>query len=105
MNGIHDLGGMHGFGPIERDEATFHADWEKRQSALSILALTLRLVNSNEDRHSLERIPPAAYLGSGFYERWQAGLEMMLIEKGIVTREELAARAERYERDPGAPIA
>jgi nitrile hydratase len=33
VNGIHDIGGMHGFGPVERDEAVFHAQWEKRQCA------------------------------------------------------------------------
>jgi nitrile hydratase len=104
MNGVHDLGGMHGFGPVERDEAIFHDEWEKRQCALSILVLRLRLFNPDEDRHSLERMDPAAYLRAGYFERWQAGLEMLLVEKGILTGEEIAARTERYERDPGAPV-
>ena len=104
MNGVHDIGGMHGFGPIQRDDAIFHAEWEKRQCALSILALRLRLFNGDEDRHSLERMDPAAYLRAGYFERWQAGLEMLLIEKGVVTHEEVAALVEQYERGPGAPV-
>jgi nitrile hydratase beta subunit len=104
MNGVHDMGGMHGFGRVERDDALFHAEWEKRQCALSILALRLRLVNPDEDRHSLERIDPKAYLRAGYFERWQAGLEMLLVEKGVLTRQEIAARVEWYERHAGAPV-
>ena len=101
MNGVHDIGGMHGFGPVQRDDAIFHCEWEKRQCALSILALILGLINGDEDRHSLERMDPAAYLRAGSFERWQAGLELLLVEKGILTHDEILARAEQYERDPG----
>jgi nitrile hydratase len=98
------MGGMHGFGPVERDEALFYAEWEKRQLALTMLLARLRLLNSDEHRHSLERMDPVAYLRAGYFERWQAGLERMLVEKGILTHEEIAARTEWYERDSVAPV-
>jgi nitrile hydratase beta subunit len=93
MNGIHDMGGMEGFGPVisEQDEPVFHEDWEKSVFTMvnRILALTGR--NVDEMRHSIERIPPARYLASSYYERWMQAAETLLIERGLVTREELAS--------------
>jgi nitrile hydratase subunit beta len=45
---------------------------------------------------------PAAYLGSSYYERWLAMIETTLVEKGVLDRAEIAARAEQYRRDPGS---
>ena len=92
MNGVHDMGGMDGFGPVvrEENEPVFHADWEGRVAALA--ALLMWRVNADEARHAIERIPPARYLASSYYERWLAGAETLLIERGIATREELIAK-------------
>ncbi len=86
MNGIHDMGGMDGFGPVERDEAQFHAEWEKRAFALANLALVRAGANVDEFRHAIERIPPARYLASSYYERWMIAIETLLVEKGILDR-------------------
>lgn len=92
MNGVHDMGGMHGFGPVDRDEAVFHDDWEKRVAAMHAAMAVRGRWNIDEFRHGIERMPPADYLRASYYERWLATLETNLIEKGIVTAEEIDAR-------------
>src|SRR5258708_3128438 len=94
MNGVHDMGGMDGFGAVvrEADEPVFHADWERRLFALVISAMPAAHVNIDEFRHAIERIPPGKYLASSYYERWLAAFETLLVERGIVAREELLAK-------------
>ena len=91
MNGGHDLGGQHGFGPInaETDEPVFHADWEKRVFALVRAGGALGRWNSDMARHARERQHPADYLRHSYYENWLAGLEKLLVEAGVVTAAEL----------------
>jgi nitrile hydratase len=93
MNGIHDLGGMDGFGPVTREEhePVFHAPWEARVFAIASSLLGARLANVDEFRHAIERIPPDRYLASSYYERWLRAVETLLVEKGAMTRETLAA--------------
>jgi len=94
MNGVHDMGGMDGFGPVvrEHNEPVFHADWERRVYGLMSLAMPMAQANVDEFRHAIERIPPARYLASSYYERWLAAAETVLVEHGVVTREELLAK-------------
>jgi nitrile hydratase beta subunit len=94
MNGVHDMGGMDGFGPIvpEQNEPVFHADWERRIYALIGVANRAAQVNIDEFRHAIERMPPARYLASSYYERWLAAVETLLVERGVLTREELIAK-------------
>jgi nitrile hydratase len=91
MNGIHDLGGMHGMGPveIEKDEPVFHSEWEARVLALHLACNFLGRWNIDMARYSRERIPPAEYLAATYYEKWLRGLEMLLVENGLVTEREL----------------
>jgi len=90
------VGGMDGFGPVvsELDEPVFNAAWEGRAYALAMSSLRMRAAQINQDefRHAVERIPPARYLASSYYERWLAAAEILLVEHGIVTREELLAK-------------
>jgi nitrile hydratase subunit beta len=94
MNGAHDLGGMHGFGPInpepEAAEPVFHAAWEKRVFGLNLAAGALGKWNIDISRSARERQHPVDYLQHTYYENWLAGLEKLLVEKGLVTAEELA---------------
>jgi nitrile hydratase beta subunit len=103
MNGVHDMGGMHGMGPIdaERDEPVFHAPWEARALALTIAAAANGRWTLDAARHARERIPAAEYLRSSYYEKWIDGLTMLLVETGLVTPEELA----RGHAAPGTPKA
>ena len=84
MNGIHDMGGMHGMGPIrpEKNEPVFHENWEGRMFALGTV---LEGVN----RQNVERIPPDEYLRLSYYERWLTALEGELLRAGTVTPEEM----------------
>lgn len=95
MDGVHDMGGMHGFGsvPVDADGA-FHADWERAVFALNRLAGVHGWYALDEKRHALERMPPAEYLGSSYFERWLVFLEDLLVEEGVATEGELRARAE-----------
>jgi nitrile hydratase beta subunit len=94
MNGAHDLGGMHGFGPInpepEAQEPVFHAAWEKRLFGLALAAGALGKWNIDMSRYARERQHPVDYLQHTYYENWLAGLEKLLVEHGLVTAEELA---------------
>ena len=94
MNGAHDLGGMHGFGPInpepEGEEPVFHAAWERRVFGLTLAVGNLRKWNIDMSRHARERQHPVDYLRHTYYENWLAGLKKLLVETGLVTAEEMA---------------
>jgi nitrile hydratase len=85
---------MHGMGAIvrEQDEPVFHEDWERRTLAMSRAMMAGGHYNLDEFRHGIERMDPAHYLQSSYYEHWLDGLERLLLEKGVITREELEAR-------------
>jgi nitrile hydratase len=103
VNGIHDMGGMHGLGPIapEPDEPVFHAEWERRVHALVIASPTRG--NIDAGRHQRERIPGPEYLRMTYYERWFAALCAMLEQGGAVTAEELARGAANPAAPKGTP--
>jgi nitrile hydratase subunit beta len=104
MNGVHDMGGMHGFGPVvrEENEPTFHAEWEKHVVAINSLTRGPGLFNIDEFRYGIEQMDPAHYLRSTYYERWLATVEYNLIQKGHITAEEIDAWMERLRKDPDA---
>lgn len=106
MDGIHDLGGRAGFGPVERDadEPAFHERWEARVFAMiGAAAAAGAYRNADQFRHAIERIRPDAYLCDGYYGRWLAGLETLLREAGIVQADELRARIAALGGDPTRP--
>lgn len=92
MNGIHDMGGMQDMGPVEaeQNEPVFHSEWEARAFALNLAASAWRKWNIDAGRYQIELIPPANYLRMSYYEKWTVRLEELLINAGLVTREELA---------------
>lgn len=94
MNGPHDLGGQHGFGPVapERNEPIFHAEWEKRALGVTLSCGAFGAWNIDESRHARENIPPATYLGASYYEIWIRALETLLQRHGFVGAKELAER-------------
>jgi len=95
MDGVHDLGGRNGYGPVRytHDAKAFHARWEVRVNSLYGHAVRLGLFNMDEYRHAIERMDPGHYLTASYYERSLTGLATLLVEKGVVTREELEQRA------------
>ena len=103
MNGIHDLGGMHGLGPleVEENEPVFHHEWEKRVFSLLIGLTSQGHFNIDEFRHAIERMGASAYLGTTYYEHWLHGYETLLVEKGTITAEEYAERCAEMAAEPG----
>jgi nitrile hydratase len=95
MDGLHDLGGKQGFGPVRHgpDAAVFHEDWEKRINALYGLAVRQGIFNMDEYRHAIERMEPRHYLSAGYYERTLTSLATLCVEKGVLTPAELEERA------------
>jgi hypothetical protein len=104
MNGIHDLGGMHGLGPVltEHDEPVFHEAWEGRAFGLFAATFVFAGYNVDEFRHAIEKIAPAHYLESSYYEHWMFAFEEVLIRRGFVSREELDARIALLKSSPPA---
>ena len=92
MNGVHDMGGMHGLGPIapEADEPIFHEPWEARALALNLAAAAWGRWTLDASRHQRELIPGPDYLRMSYYEKWIAGLEALMLKTGLITDEELA---------------
>jgi nitrile hydratase subunit beta len=107
MNGMHDLGGMHGFGPVPRetDEPRFHAEWEKRMFGVSRACLAQKVFNQDEARHGIERMPPREYLDASYYERWLARTLRLCLEKRLITPEEFEVRVASLAEHPDAPVA
>ncbi len=95
MDGIHDLGGLEGFGPveIEPDEPVFHEDWERRTFRISAAAGSALRYSGGAFRHSIERMDPGHYLTSSYYEHWLTGISTLIVEAGLVSAEELDRRA------------
>jgi nitrile hydratase subunit beta len=102
MNGVHDMGGMMAFGPVEpeTDEPTFHADWEGRVFGLNIAASGTGAWNLDMGRSARESLPPAQYLASTYYENWLSGLERLVVRYGLVTEPELASGS---SQEPARP--
>jgi nitrile hydratase len=101
MNGVHDMGGMHGMGPIEieEDEPVFHSYWESRTYVLNIATRAWRKWNIDTGRHEIELLPAADYLRMSYYEKWFVRLVALLVKTGMVTRDEI----ESGKPAPGSP--
>ncbi len=97
ITGVHDMGGVPGYGPVEpeEDEPVFHHEWEGRVFGLATT------VPSGMSRPRFESLAPDEYL-AGYYRRWLLALERGLLERGIVSEEELEARTRRFRDDPTA---
>jgi nitrile hydratase len=96
LDGIHDLGGMEGFGPVEvePDEPVFHFDWERTAMGVTFAAFAIGLTgNTSTFRHAIERMDPVHYLTSRYYEHWATAVATLMVEKGWTTHDELDQRA------------
>jgi nitrile hydratase subunit beta len=91
MNGVHDMGGMDGFGKVEAEpnEPVFHAAWEARTMALVRAMGAAGAFNIDTSRFYREALPPDVYLSSSYYKKWLLGLEDLLVDKGYVAADEV----------------
>jgi len=107
MNGAHDLGGMHGFGPIAPDpeEPLFHAEWERRAFAVTLALGALGRWNLDMSRFARESAHPADYLRQSYYEHWLHGLGRLLPQTGLASEEEIATGRPARPAAPVQPLA
>ncbi|MDB5482385.1 MAG: nthB [Caulobacteraceae bacterium] len=91
MNGAHDMGGMHGLGPVvpEADEPVFHECWEGHVLALTLAGFSWGRWTVDKWRHQHEKIPGTDYLRMTYYEKWATSLVELMVGAGLVTREEV----------------
>jgi nitrile hydratase len=103
MNGVHDMGGMHGFGEVEPepDEPPFHAPWEGRVLAMQRALRFTRAWNIDRSRDAQERLPAPVYLSASYYRRWALGMERNALEGELIDADEIAAG---HALRPGKPV-
>jgi nitrile hydratase subunit beta len=107
MNGIHDMGGMHGFGPVAREvsEPVFHEPWEGRVFGMRARYTSLfRPRYPGVNRGYIESIAPLKYLGMSYYERFLDSLVRRAFDDGVITEAELEARMRRFADAPSSPV-
>ncbi len=102
MDGIHDVGGMHGFGPATWPgaDAALPNDWDARAFALAVASAPR---STHAFRHTIEQIGHARYLQASYYEKWLYEAEQALVETGALTHEEVDAWAARLAGGEPAP--
>ena len=105
MDGAHDMGGMHGFGPVVEDgaELAYHERWEPRVFALQLLIGVEGLGAGPGGRAMREEMDPAEYLAASYYERWLYSAEQRLLRKGTVAPGDVEAMTERLRTGESVP--
>jgi nitrile hydratase beta subunit len=105
MNGVHDMGGMHGMGPIENEkyEPVFHSTWEGRLFALRRAMGAWGKWNIDTSRHEIELVPPAEYLELSYYARQFAAFLEMLVKSKLVTRDEIESGISAADQPKATP--
>ena len=103
MNGVHDMGGMDGFGrvEIEPNEPVFHETWEARTMALVRAMGAAGAFNIDTSRFYREALAPHVYLSSSYYKKWLLGLQGLLVDKGFVSAKDVAAG---HAVEPAKPL-
>jgi nitrile hydratase beta subunit len=91
MDGVHDMGGMHGFGKVEaeKDEPVFHSEWEGRTLAITRAMGYTGVWTIDQTRAGIEELPPDVYLSSSYYKKWELRLEKLVVELGLAGADEL----------------
>lgn len=105
MNGIHDMGGLHGFGSVDHasnqtsDDCVFHSEWESRVFCMTQVIDTKGIWNLDEHRHEIELMNAADYINDGYYGRWLFAMESLLHKKNILKREDVQLRIKEMMAD------
>jgi nitrile hydratase beta subunit len=106
MNGVHDLGGTDGLGPvvIEKNEPVWHAEWEKAAFAMFSSALRAGILGVDQLRYGIEQMHPAIYLLSPYYEHWMHAVEHYGVAKGVLDPDEIERRSQHFLEHPDEPL-
>ena len=107
MDGVHDLGGREGFGPIQEkdDDKPFHADWEMRAFAIHQASAGGRDWTIDWFRFCRELTPPVDYLTRPYFDQWMTTQAAELIDEGYLTLDEIKAGVSAFTPTPTAPPA
>jgi nitrile hydratase beta subunit len=103
MDGIHDMGGMDGFGKVEveQNEPPFHEEWEGRVMAMQRAMGYAGAWHIDHARYAQERIAPRIYLQASYYQKWALAMERNVVERGLAGADELDAG---HALRPGNPL-
>lgn len=106
MNGVHDLGGTDGLGPVEvpENEPVFRAEWEKAAFAMFSMPFRAGFFGVDMFRYGIEQMHPGTYLLSPYYEHWMHSAEHWGVEKGVLDPDEIDKRMQYYLDNPDAPL-
>ena len=106
MNGVHDLGGTDGLGPVvaEKNEPVWHADWEKAAFTMFPTNFAKGYFGVDEFRFGIEQMHPAEYLLSPYYDHWAHTIEHYTVKAGVIDPQELDERTRYYLDNPDAPV-
>ena len=100
MPQVHDRGGWPTDDPIDRSEHEYQ-DWERKTHALVEVLREQGVIYTDELRRGIESLPPEQYETLSYYERWSASVELLLLEKNILTKDEIDAKVEKLEESWG----
>ncbi len=100
MTGIHDLGGSPDANPIDKSQHETE-DWERLADAITVALDKKGIKTTDEHRRAIESLDPGRYRELGYYERWISATELLLVEKGILTHEEIDQKAAEIEESWG----
>jgi len=106
VNGVHDLGGTDGLGPVpvEENEPVWHAEWEKAAFAMFSASARAGFFGVDQFRYGIEQMHPAVYLLSPYYEHWIHTVEHYGVAAGALDPDELEKRTQHYLDNPDAPL-
>ncbi|SIS18847.1 nitrile hydratase subunit beta [Williamsia sterculiae] len=106
MNGVFDLGGTDGLGPVDppESEPIFRAEWEKPMFTMFSACFRAGYFGLDSFRHGIEKIDPATYLQSPYYEHWLHTIEDHAVAAGAIDPDELDRRTRYYLDNPDAPL-
>jgi nitrile hydratase len=104
MDGAHDTGGVPWSGPVvpEPNEPMFHAEWERRAFAITLAMGMPGGWNIDMSRFARENRPPEDYLSKSYYQIWLAGLERLMLERGLIAKDEIEAAKPLHPTKPVA---
>jgi len=100
MARIHDMGGSPMDAPIDRNEHEMEV-WERRIDSLNSILGEKGLKRTDELRRAIESLGPEEYLGLSYYEKFTAAFEVLLVEAGVMTKEEIDQKVAALERERG----
>jgi hypothetical protein len=100
--GHHDIGGLPGAGPIDQTQHAL-SDWEILADAINQALGAKGVKRTDEMRRAREEMDSELYRKLSYYERWIASMESILIEKNILSKEEIDRRVAELESRWGEP--